>query len=832
VIKPALLSLVLLLAVAFSAEGKLTPEQLQQLPPPASGPVDFARDIQPIFEASCVKCHGRGKDKGGFRLDTRATFLTGGDNGPVATAGQSAESYLIELVSGLDPENVMPVKGSKLTAKQVGLLRGWIDQGLSWEAGITFAKPPPVNLHPRRPGLPPARRGLENPIDRFLEPYFARHKANPGQPVDDRTFARRVHLDAVGVLPAPAEMEQFMGDKRADKRERLVERVLADNRRYAEHWLTFWNDLLRNDYKGTGYIDGGREQISSWLYAALYQNKPYDRFVAELIHPTPKSAGFTKGIVWRGTVNASQIPPMQAAQNISQVFMGVNLKCASCHDSFINDWSLADAYALANVYADEPLEMFQCDKPTGKKAGMGFIYPELGLIPAKASKAERTKRLAEIMTQPKNGRLTRTVVNRLWAKFLGYGLVEPVDEMEQPAWNQDLLDWLAEDLAANGYDLRRTMKLILTSRAYQLPAVSLSEQKQAAYVFAGPAVRRMSAEQFRDALGVLTGVWHSEPSKGINLSVPGSPEAESNALPPAVNWIWSDPAAASKGRAETIHLRREFTFDGLPREAWAVASCDNSYTLYLNGTKAASGKDWSAPNLIDLRPHLKRGTNVITVAATNHTPDDKPPVAGQPSREADANPAGFIFFARIGSMTQKMELGSDSSWRWSRVKAEGWEQPGFMMADAQPAAELGGPNLAPWYAAAQLAATLAMSHAHTEVRASLVAADPLAVALGRPNREQVLTTRASAATTLQTLELTNGDTLSKVLRRGAEKVLAEKPGPNRELVMRLYAKALGRKPTATELKLADELLGKTAQPEAVEDLLWAMAMLPEFQLIY
>jgi mono/diheme cytochrome c family protein len=832
VIKPVLLFLVLLLAIAFSAEGKLTPEQLQKLPAPASGSIDFTRDIKPIFESSCVKCHGRGKDKGGFRLDTRDSFLKGGESGVVATAGRSAESYIIELVSGLDPDNVMPVKGSKLTAKQVGLLRAWIDQGMSWDAGITFAKPPPVNLHPRRPELPPERRGWENPIDRFLEPYFARHRIKPARPVDDRTYARRIHLDVIGLLPTPAELEQFLGDKRADKRERLVARLLADNRRYAEHWLTFWNDLLRNDYKGTGYIDGGREQISSWLYAALYQNKPYNRFVAELINPTAKSAGFTKGIVWRGTVNASQIPPMQAAQNISQVFMGVNLKCASCHDSFINDWALADAYALANIYADEPLEMFQCDKPTGKKAGMGFIYPELGQISAKASKAERTQRLAEIITQPKNGRLTRTVVNRLWSKFLGYGLVEPIDDMEQRAWNQDLLDWLAEDLAANGYDLKRTTKLILTSRAYQLPAVSLNEQKQAGYVFAGPAVRRLTAEQFRDALGALTGVWYSEPSKGINLSVPGSPEAQSNALPASVKWIWSHADAASRANAGTIYLCKTLVLDVAPKEAWAVAACDNSYTLYVNGTKVVSGKDWNEPNLADLRTHLKKGTNVIAVAAVNHAPDNKPPAAGKPVSDVDANPAGFIFFTRIKAGERATELGSDRTWLWSGRGPDGWEKVGFATDEGQAAAELGGPAAAPWNAAPQLAAALAMNRAHTDVRASLVAADPLAVALGRPNREQVITTRASAATTLQALELTNGDTLSKVLKRGAEKVLAEKPGANHELVTRLYAKALGRKPTGAELKLADELLGKPAQPEAVEDLLWAMAVLPEFQLIY
>src|SRR6516165_8451232 len=100
---------------------------------------------------------------------------------------------------------------------------------------------------------------------------------------------------------------------------------------------------------------------------------------------------------WRGGVNASQTPQMQAAQNVSQVFMGVNLKCASCHDSFVSDWRLSDAYGLACVYSDSPLEMFQCDKPIGKRAEARFLYPQLGEIDAQADKTARTKRLAEIV---------------------------------------------------------------------------------------------------------------------------------------------------------------------------------------------------------------------------------------------------------------------------------------------------------------------------------------------------------------------------------------------------------------------------------------------------
>src|SRR5205823_12957974 len=208
----------------------------------------------------------------------------------------------------------------------------------------------------------------------------------------------------------------------------------------------------------------------------LATNMRYDRFVTALINPTPESEGFAKGIVWRGVVNASQTPQMQAAQNISQVFLGVNLKCASCHDSFINDWTLADAYGLASVYSDGPLEMVRCDKPTGQIAKMKFLYPELGDIDSTAGRPERLKQLASLITSPRDGRPTRTIVNRLWARFLGRGLIEPTDEMENPAWNQDLLDWLAADLAENRYDLKRTIELILTSKAYQLPATPATEQ--------------------------------------------------------------------------------------------------------------------------------------------------------------------------------------------------------------------------------------------------------------------------------------------------------------------------------------------------------------------
>src|SRR4051812_23350889 len=305
---PALASL---LACAALADGwALTPAEQAKLPPAASRAVDFSTEIKPLFEAACIKCHAKGKAKGGFSLETREAFLKGGETGPAAVPGKSGESLVVEAVAGIDPDTVMPKKGSRWTPEQVGLLRAWIDQGAKWPAEISFARPLPNNLQRHAVALPQTAEG--HPVDRLLAPYFAEHHFTPPAVIDDAHFARRAYLDAIGLLPTPEQLEVFVKDPAPDKRAKLVHQLLTDNRGYADHWLSFWNDLLRNDYKGTGFIDGGRRQISEWLYDALLTNKRYDRFVAELVTPDDKSLGFSAGIIWRGTVPAAMAPPMQA----------------------------------------------------------------------------------------------------------------------------------------------------------------------------------------------------------------------------------------------------------------------------------------------------------------------------------------------------------------------------------------------------------------------------------------------------------------------------------------------------------------------------------------
>lgn len=608
--------------------------------------IDFAHDVAPLLKAHCAKCHTDGTYKGSLSLDTRESLL----KAEVVAPGKSGESELIARVVSDDPDERMPPKGDRLTPAQVATLRAWIDQGLKWENGFSFKGSKyvaPIKL--KREALPEAQAGRDHPIDRIIDAYLSEQKIERPADLDDVGFLRRASLDLVGLLPTRSELEAFIADTSAGKREALVDRLLADNKSYAEHWLSFWNDLLRNDYKGTGYIDGGRKPISVWLYRSLLENKPFHVFVRELISPTPDSEGFIKGIKWRGRINASQVTEIQFSQNVSQVFFGINMKCASCHDSFIDRWKLEDAYGLAAVIADTPLEIHRCDKGTGKTAEAKFLWPELGSIDGSQPREARLAQLARLVTDPDNGRFSRTIVNRIWQRLFGRGVVHPVDVMANEPWSESLIEYLAGYLVDHDYDLKQLMKHIATSRAYQ--AKSAAHSREAGgddYVFRGPEVKRMSAEVFFDAIWTVTGVG---------------------------------------------------------------------------------------------------------------------PEKADPSIEKSATAAG------------KSERGPI-------------------------------------------------------VRASLVNSDLLMRSLGRPNREQVVTTRGDVLTTLQALDLSNGQILTDLLTRGASKMLdQDRERTPEQRVESLYLQALGRRPTAAEMATALEVLGNPASVEGLADLLWVVFMLPEFQLI-
>lgn len=465
-------------------------------------------EVRMVLAHNCYKCHSGAKIEGELRLDEKEFVFAGGESGKILIPGNPAESDMIRRINlRKGHKDVMPSKGKLLTDPEKQLLELWIAKGAPWPDGAAQQSVYRVaNLAPRKPNLPRSTAGMSNPIDLLVNEYFKVNKLSWQEKIDDRTYLRRIYLDVVGLIPSPEELEAFSNDSRPEKREIWLQNLLNRNDDYATHWLTFWNDALRNDYTGTGYITKGRFNITDWLYTSIRDNKPYDEFVRQLLNPDEKSKGFIEGIRWRGTVNASQRTEMQAAQNVGQVILGLNLKCASCHDSFISDWKLEQAYAFANVFADSTLEVSRCEQPTGTMAKTKILWEELGDIDSAANRAEKLRQLADGLVQPANGRMYRTIVNRVWKQMMGRGIVEPVDEMDNLPWSQDLLDWLAVDFADNGYDLKRLVFQIASSNIYQSQSVSIeSADKLIAddFQFKGLIRRRMTAEQFSDAVSQL-----------------------------------------------------------------------------------------------------------------------------------------------------------------------------------------------------------------------------------------------------------------------------------------------------------------------------------------
>ena len=519
--------------------------------------------VRAIFAHNCYKCHGDEKVKGELRLDSKDFVFKGGENGEVIVPGKSEESELFRRISlPSNHEDVMPSKGKKLTANDIAIINFWIKKGAPWPDGSDKGEVFNVaELAPRNPVLPPVSGIYSNPVDRWTNQYFSKNKIAWPKLVDDRIFLRRLFMDIIGLLPSQQEINEFSKDPRPDKRAIWSKKLLDREDDYAMNWLTFWNDALRNDYTGTGYITNGRYAITEWLYQSIKSNKSYDLFVKELVNPNENSKGFIEGIKWRGVVNSSQRTEMQAAQNVSQVFLGLNLKCASCHNSFISDWKLEDAYAFANIFADTTLEINRCDKPTGKFTDARMLWKELGSIDNNASVSVKRSQLANNMVKPENGRLYRTLVNRMWAQIMGRGFIEPVDMMDNDPWSQDMLDWMAFNFQQNNSNIKDLIYLITSSKTYQLPSAGFKDPNEIVsqeYKFSGRLRKRMSAEQFADAGSALFGPIFPDSMVRYRPATKMS-NVQNNQLFPRASLVVNNPFLTALGRPnrETVSTSRE-----------------------------------------------------------------------------------------------------------------------------------------------------------------------------------------------------------------------------------------------------------------------------------
>jgi hypothetical protein len=362
--------------------------------------------------------------------------------------------------------------------------------------------------------VPPAPAG-RSPIDAFLDDALAKAGASPQPVIDDWAFLRRASLDVIGRIPTPSEITAFHADPPSERRGRLIERLLASPE-WADHWTAYWQDVLAENPNIVNPTLNNTGPFRWWIYESFLDNKPFDRFVTELV--LMEGSERYGGAAGFAVASQNDAPNAAKAGILAQALLGMNMKCARCHDAPYHDFDQRDLFELAALIkrdteklpktstvpvvegARKPLVEITLKPGEEIKPSWPFADKLPGSYPASWVRNEKDTReqLAAWLTTPSNERFAEVIVNRLWHRYMGRGIVEPIDDWEHPEpTHPELLKWLARELVASGYDLKHMAWLILTSEAYQRQSETDSSR---AKLFAGPAPRRMTAEQIVDSL--------------------------------------------------------------------------------------------------------------------------------------------------------------------------------------------------------------------------------------------------------------------------------------------------------------------------------------------
>ena len=346
-------------------------------------PVDFARDIRPLFEQRCTSCHGPDKQKSGFRLDVRRSALKGGDLGQAIMSGKGEESPLVRYIAGLEEGLLMPPEGDPLTSEEISLVRRWIDEGATWPDALSGEELLPAQIWwSLRPlatvaipfGAPATIDRQRSPIDSFITAKLVDKGLESSEPASRQILIRRVTFDLHGLPPTPEDVQEFVGDARSDAYERLVDRLLASPRR-GERAARHWMDIVH--FAETHGHDQDRIRENAWPYRdylieAFNADRPFQRFIKEQLaadsfFPEDPSLVKALGFIAAGPWDESSLKDIrddtldrQIAHYIDRddmvattmsTFTSMTVHCARCHDHKFEPISQKDYYSLQAVFA-------------------------------------------------------------------------------------------------------------------------------------------------------------------------------------------------------------------------------------------------------------------------------------------------------------------------------------------------------------------------------------------------------------------------------------------------------------------------------------------------
>lgn len=485
----------------------------------------YQKSVRPVLDRHCVKCHGPIEQKSGLELDHLEVILRGGENGPAVVPGEPEKSPLFTYLREDSDPHMPPRK--QIPPEDAAVIRDWI---------VALGRPgdpaPASAAAEEAPEIPGDPREA---IDFLLESHWRTSGVTPAPACDDRTFARRAWLDIAGRIPTTEELEAFLLDGNPDKRAALVDRLLASDE-YARHMRDLWDSLLMGPPTGPR---ADRRRSNGWydfLENAFRTNRPWNEVIREIIvaRPAPEN----KGAVW--FLYERRNEHQRIAEALAPVIYGSRIDCAQCHDHPLareihqaHYWGLVSAFSRS-TNVDTPDGPAVAESATGgymnftnlrKESQPALVvtlngraveesWPAEGTqeedspdkyvdasAPAKVPVQSRRARFAEAATTD-NPLLAKAFVNHMWAALTGRGIVHPVNEINS-RYAPDvprLLEWLGDDFASNGYNVRRLVRAIVLSRAWQLRAGEAPEGS-----FAAAIDRPLTAAQLARSWQVAAG---------------------------------------------------------------------------------------------------------------------------------------------------------------------------------------------------------------------------------------------------------------------------------------------------------------------------------------
>ena len=514
----------------------------------------FERDILPILYHHCFPCHSQkqAQPKGDLLLDSAAGIRSGAGILP----GQPEESELFKRVSlpHTDKEVMPPLKGGAppLSESERATIREWIARGAPLDSWTRFDHRGPVARPVVRVPDGEDVQLLSREVQKLVDQHHSTKGTKMSQPAGDETFLRRVYLDVVGRIPSLKESEDFLGDQNPQKRSSLIAR-LCSSEGYVSHMFNWKADLLRVNGRGLAPGQPGK-LYDDWVRDAVRSGIHWDEFVRRLITAS--------GYIWENGAVGFYLRdlgmPLDHMSNLTRIFLGTRMECAQCHDHPLEPVTQKDFYQMAAFtfgvsnlgspggYSPDnvrhypeikaklaalgknealeqgvsrtiaPLKRLTRDTDRELKFPPGYAY-EAALrgetVPPKTlfgeeadlTEGDRRKAFAAWLTSPRNPRFAKNIVNRLWKRVMGAGLVEPVESFSvlPDGEHSQLLELLSELFVRLQFDERAFLSVLMNTPLYQCESVRESQEPGTAFELRGPLLRRLSAEQIWDSLLVL-----------------------------------------------------------------------------------------------------------------------------------------------------------------------------------------------------------------------------------------------------------------------------------------------------------------------------------------